>query len=82
MSALGVPLVPLLHSIAANTGWMARVLCLVAAVAKEEWQWRCRWPARQQMALVSMAHALTDGLGIAARAAPRLPLVLVVPLTL
>ena len=30
---------------------MARVSRLVAAVAKEEWQWRRRWPAHQQMAL-------------------------------
>ena len=38
--ALGVPLAPLLRSIAANTAWMARTLRLVAVVANEEWQWR------------------------------------------
>ena len=38
--ALGAPLALLSRSIAANTAWMARALRLVAAVAKEEWQWR------------------------------------------
>ena len=38
--ALVVPLALLLRSIAADTGSMACVLHLVAAVAKEEWQWR------------------------------------------
>ena len=48
--ALVVPLALLSRSIAADTGSMARVSRLVAAVAKEEWQWRRRWPAHQQMA--------------------------------
>ena len=38
--ALGNPLAPISCPIAANTTWMARTLRLVAAVAKEEWQWR------------------------------------------
>ena len=48
--ALAVPLALILRSIATNTGSMARMWRLVAAVAKEEWQWRRRWPAHQQMA--------------------------------
>jgi hypothetical protein len=66
---LVVPLVLISRLIAADTGSMARVPRLVAAVAKEEWQWRRRWPAHQQMAL-----AMRRGRPLA------LPPALVVPL--
>jgi hypothetical protein len=50
--ALVVPLALLSRSIAADTGSMARVSRLVAAVAKEEWQWRRRCPSPPPPALV------------------------------
>jgi hypothetical protein len=50
--ALVDPLALILRSIAADTASMARASHLVAAIAKEEWQWWRRWPTRRQMASV------------------------------